>query len=165
VILGSACARAAIAPRALGAALCAALCAAVILCGCSGSGNPTYTRGSVSLGPCSRSPLAPHRPARIAFTIVNVSQRRVWPATYVLLSLQGAVKGSLSVRGRSTQYLGGGIQRVTSPLRPGGRLTGSVDVHLTRGAPGTVTVGAWGAPSNSVAVPTSYASRSCTLRP
>jgi hypothetical protein len=161
VTLGAASARAATAPRAFGAAVCAFL----ILGGCSGSGNPTYTRGKVSLGPCPRSPLRPRRPARIAFTIVNLSQRRVWPATYVLLSLQGAAKGSLSIEAHRTKYLGGGIQRATSPLPPGGRLAGSVNVYLDRNAHGTVTVGAWGAPSNSVAVPSSYSSPSCTLRP
>lgn len=142
----------------------AAAIAALLLAGCATTTAPTYTDAAVTLRPCPAARVAPHRAVRIPFTVTNRSHR-AWPAAYLLLTLQGAGKGFLRVDHAPSRGIGGGIRRVTAPLKSGARLVGSVTVHLAASRSGSVNVGAWGAPANSVAVPSSYVNPGCALRP
>lgn len=138
---------------------------AIAVAGCATTRSPTYTTGaSVKFRSCRHAALAPHRGTTLRFTVHNGS-RRSWPATYVLLSLQGAIKGAVSGVGGPRAGLGGGVTRVRSSLAPGQDVAGTVSAYLDRRAAGTITLGAWGAPANSVAVPTSYPTASCTIHP
>lgn len=131
---------------------------------CATPTAPTYTDAGVTLAPCPRQALRPLQRVTIPFTVVNRSQR-TWPATYTLITLQEAAKGFQRILHAPEQPIGGGIRRVTSPLAPGAKVHGEVVVYLDKAAPGQVNVGAWGAPKNSVAVPSSFANPSCTLHP
>jgi hypothetical protein len=143
----------------------AVIALAAMLAGCSTTKAPTYTAGaSVKFTSCPRQHLRPRQHLELDFVVVNGS-RGTWPATYVLLSLQGAAKGTLTVAHAPSQGIGGGIRRITSALRAGESLAGKVSAYLDSRSPGTVNVGAWGAPANSVAVPTSYPNPGCTLHP
>lgn len=139
--------------------------AAVGLAACSTPTAPTYTTGaSVRLGPCPKGRLAVRRHVTVYYRVKNGSHRS-WPATYLLLTLQGTAKGTLRAFGVPSEGIGGGIQRVTSELRPGGTVAGAVSVYLDARGWGQVNVGAWGAPSNSIAVPNSYPNPACRLSP
>lgn len=139
-----------------------ALC--LVVSACATTKAPTYTDASVSLSGCPSTAQQVRHHVRLPFTVINRSHG-VWPASYLLLSLQGAAKGALLVFDAPNRGIGGGIRRVTAALGPEVRLRGALSVYLDKAASGSVTVGAWGAPANSVAVPTSYPSRSCRLHP
>ena len=144
--------------------MAALIALAVAVTGCKAIGAPTYTSAGVTLSGCPHGGQPPQQPVNLSFSVVNRSERK-WPATYLLLSPSGAMRAVLQVRHQPTESIGGGITRVKAPLAPGQRLSGSIQAHLAKAATATVNLGAWGAPSNSVAVPTSYANPACTLHP
>src|SRR5436305_10085328 len=130
--------------------------------GCSTTKAPTYTDATIKLTGCPKAPLHVRRHVELEFVASNRSHG-TWPATYLLLSLQGQAKGDLTVANESSKGIGGGIRRDTSPPAPGAKVRGSLSVYLEKPGSGTVGVGVWGAPANSVAVPGSYRTASCTL--
>lgn len=143
----------------------AAVVVALGLAACSSPTSPTYTTGaSVRLGPCPKRGLSKDHHTTIYYRVKNGS-RGTWPATYLLLTLQGAAKGTLRVFNAPSQGIGGGIRRVTAALRPDGTVSGAVSVYLASRGWGQVNVGAWGAPGNSIAVPSSYPNPACALNP
>lgn len=146
------------------AAVVAGLAGAAALGACATTGAPTYTNASVTIGPCPRAPLRPQQRVTIPFTVVNRS-KRIWPATYTLITLQEGAKGFQRILQAPEQPIGGGIRRVKSSLPPGGKVHGEVVVYLYRAEVGQVNIGAWGAPANSVAVPSSFQNPSCALHP
>ena len=144
--------------------LAAVLVLALSVTACKRLHAPTYTSARVTIRGCPKARVPLGRPFILSFSVVNRSGIK-WPATYVLLSPSGAMKARLAVRGEPTQGIGGGITRVKSPLAPGHRITGSVRGYLIKADTATVNLGAWGAPANSVSVPTSYTNPACTVRP
>lgn len=134
------------------------------LAACATTYAPTYTSAGVTLAPCPRGHLRPGQTVSIPFTVVNRSSR-TWPATYTHVTIQEAAEGYQSILGAPEQPIGGNIRRVLSPLAPGHAVHGKVVVSLRTAAVGQVNLGAWGAPSNSVAVPNSYPNPACVLRP
>jgi hypothetical protein len=144
--------------------LAAMLALAVTASACKRLHAPTYTSAKVTIGGCPAARVPLGRRVILSFSVANQS-RITWPATYVLLSPSGAMKARLAVNGEPTQGIGGGITRVKSPLAPRHRITGSIRAYLIKADTATVNVGAWGAPGNSVAVPTTYTNPSCTVHP
>jgi hypothetical protein len=142
----------------------ALLALAIPVAACKAIGAPTYTSAGVTISGCPSGAVAPQQPVELSFSVVNHSSL-TWPATYLLLSPSGAMRATLEVAGRPTESIGGGITRVKAPLSPGHRLNGSIRAHLAKAAAATVNLGAWGAPSNSVSVPSSYTNPGCTLHP
>lgn len=145
-----------------GARVAGALVILVALGACDTTYAPTYANGKVTIIRCPSARLIPRRHTTIAFVVVSRSR---WPATYILLTLQGEAKGTLNVAQAPSKGIGGGIERVTQPLSPGAKLAGTVSAYLDKAQSGSVNIGAWGAPANSVAVPTSYSNPGCTLHP
>jgi hypothetical protein len=133
-------------------------------CGINRLHAPTYTSAGVTIRGCPAARVPLNRPFMLSFSVVNRG-RINWPATYVLLSPSGAMKARLAVDGEPTQGIGGGITRVKSPLAPGHRITGSIRAYLIKADTAMVNLGAWGAPANSVSVPTTYTNPSCTAHP
>lgn len=144
--------------------LAAVLALALAVTACKAIGDPTYTSAGVRITGCPHTPVPPGHTVRLSFSVVNRTGL-TWPATYLLLSPSGAMRASLDAPVRSIENIGGGITRVEKPLRPGQRLTGSISAHLAKAASATVNLGAWGAPTNSLAVPPSYPNPACTLKP
>lgn len=144
--------------------LAAVLAIALAASACDQAGAPTYTSAGVTIGGCpsARQPL--NHPFTLSFSVVNRGHIK-WPATYVLLSPSGAMKARLAVEHEPTQGIGGGITRVKSPLAAGHRINGSIRAYLFKADVATVNLGAWGAPGNSVSVPTTYTNPACTIRP
>lgn len=143
----------------------AAVVVALGLVACSTPSAPTYTTAaSVRLGPCPQRGVPQRGHTTIVYRVKNGSHG-TWPATYLLLTLQGAAKGTLRVFDAPSEGIGGGIRRVTAPLRPDRTVSGAVSVYLARRGWGQVNVGAWGAPENSIAVPSSYPHPACRLNP
>lgn len=138
--------------------------AATLSSACATTTSPTYTAAQVTLAPCPRRALTPGYRVTIPFSVVNRSHRR-WQATYTLLTLQEAAAGFQRILGAPQQPIGGNIRRVTQSLEPGGSVHGEVIVRLDERAVGQVNIGAWGAPANSVAVPSSYVNPKCVLHP
>lgn len=142
----------------------AAVALALTVSACNATGAPTYTSAGVTISGCPQAPTPPGHPVQLSFSVLNRSHL-TWPATYLLLSPSGAMRAKMKVLGAQTESIGGGITRVRTSLRPGHRVSGSIRAYLAKPAAATVNLGAWGAPSNSLAVPTSYTNPGCTLQP
>ena len=142
----------------------AAVALAVAVTGCKAIRAPTYSSAGVTITGCPTTAQPPGRPVTLSFSVVNRS-KVPWSATYLLLSPAGAMRATLTVSGAPSESIGGGITRVKSPLARGHRVSGTIHAHLAKAASGTVNLGAWGAPANSLSVPTSYTNPGCTLHP
>ena len=70
-----------------------------------------------------------------------------------------------SLEHEPTEGIGGGITRVRSPLAPDHRITGAIRAYVIKADTAVVNLGAWGAPANSISVPTSYTNPACTVHP
>ena len=140
---------------------------AFALAGCSTTHAPTYP-AQLHMQACPLGRSTPGHRIRLGFSVSNPSRRR-WPAVYLLLQPRGAISATLTVhRTSQVRGIGGYITRVDVGLTPGGRLNGQVSATLTRAAPPvgsgpSFLLAAWGAPANSVAVPTAFAAHSCAL--
>ena len=144
--------------------LAAMLALALTASACKKLHAPTYASARVTIRGCPQARVPLGRRFILSFSVDNRSNIQ-WPATYVLLSPSGAMKARLAIEGEPTQGIGGGITRVKSPLAPDHRITGFIRAYLIKADTATVNLAAWGAPANSVAVPTSYTNPGCTVRP
>src|SRR5437868_11640409 len=102
---------------------------ALAVAGCATTKAPTYTDAAIKLDACPKAALRPHQHVSVGFVASNRSSR-TWPATYLLLSLQGQAKGDLKVFRAPSQGIGCGIRRVTSTLAPAAHVRGSLTVYL-----------------------------------
>ncbi len=136
---------------------------ALALAGCAGDGAPTYTKERLALNGCPGGIVRTHRTVKFTYTVLNASSH-AWSAAYLLLQPQGPIQTALHVSPHhDAGGIGGYVTRVAAGLGAGKSLSGTIVAALDRNGTGSFKLGAWGAPGNSIAEPSTMPARYCTL--